>query len=315
MNRYTLIRVMVCCLAFCWTAGAQEGLPEGKPVSDSNDKILQALKVVPPPADLGLDPFYSKFVSANGYPVVSSSRVNDYALKEAAYLINLMLDQRPDVRKAMIEGGSRMVVMAYSEFTTDIPEHSHMKPVDYWDVRCRGLGGSRRDPVCSCGEENLLGYRGDPYWSENILIHEFAHNIHLRGMVRVDPSFDGRLRDAYKKAMKDGLWAGKYASVNPQEYFAEGVQSWFNNNRQPDHDHNHVDTRSELKEYDPGLALICEEVFGKTVLKYTKPKTRLIGHLVGYDPVTAPVFKWPERLRQEQAAILRKAQQRSQSGK
>ena len=92
------------------------------------------------------------------------------------------------------------------------------------------------------------------------------------------------------------LGNGKYASTNQAEYFAEGVQSWFNNNRPPDHDHNHVDTRKELREYDGGLASICEEVFGKTKLVYTKPITRCTGHLAGYDPSKSPEFYWPERL-------------------
>ena len=79
--------------------------------------------VTTPPAGLGLPSFYKKYVSANGYPIVSSEKVNDYALKEAAYLVNMMLAKRPDVREAMIESGSRMIVMAYNEYTTDIPEH------------------------------------------------------------------------------------------------------------------------------------------------------------------------------------------------
>lgn len=252
--------------------------------------------VTAPPQELGLSSFYTKYVDASGYPVVSSGQVNDYALKEAAYLIDMMLAERPDLRKVMVAGGSRMIVMAYSEFTTDIPEYAHMKPKDFWDARARGLGGSRTDPVCSCGEENLLAYEGDPYAAENILIHEFAHNIHLRGMVQLDPTFDDRLRATYERAMEDGLWKGKYASVNHAEYFAEGVQSWFDNNRPPDHDHNHVDTRAELRAYDPGLAAICEEVFGETDLVYTKPTTRLNNHLAGYQPQAAPRFVWPERL-------------------
>jgi hypothetical protein len=195
-----------------------------------------------PPPDLHLPSFYGKYVSVDGYPVVGSDRVSDYALKEAAYLISMMLSKRPDIREAMIESGSRMIVMAYNEFTTDIPEHSMLTPKLYWDARARGLGGSRTDPVCSCAEENLLAFEGDPYSSENILIHEFAHNIHYRGMDRLDPTFDDRLRKCYDDAMKAGLWEGKYASVNHSEYFAEGVQSWFDNNRPPDHDHNHVDT-------------------------------------------------------------------------
>lgn len=267
-------------------------------------------EVAAPPAEMKLPPFYKKYVSANGYPIVSSGKVNDYALKEAAYLANMMLARRPDVRKAMVDGGSRLVVMAHDEFTTDVPEHSHMTPKDFWDARARGLGGSRTDPVCSCGEENLLALKGDPYHAENILIHEFAHNIHLRGMIVVDPTFDERLKAAYERAMKAGLWKTKYASVNHAEYFAEGVQSWFNNNRPPDHDHNHVDTRKELREYDPGLAELCEEVFGDTQLVYTKPVTRLTGHLAGYDPESAPSFVWPSRLDETRKEIRAKAQAR-----
>jgi hypothetical protein len=264
-----------------------------------------------------LDPFYKKFVSASGYPIVSSENVSDYALKEAAYLIDMMLDKRPDIRKTMIASGSRMIVMAYNEYTTDIPEHSKMKPKDFWDARARGLGGSEKDPVCSCGEENLLAFKGDPYHAENILIHEFAHNIHLRGMVRLDPTFNKRLKDTYKKAMQQGLWKGKYAAVNSAEYFAEGVQSWFDNNRPPDHDHNHVDTRKELKAYDPGLAAICLEVFGDTKLVYSKPTTRLKEHLAGYDPTESPAFEWPKRLNDAKKRIkaqvnerIRKAEQK-----
>ena len=253
-------------------------------------------EVTAPPAALGAPDFYKKYIDAGGYPIVASETVNDYALKEAAFLANMMLVKRPDVREAMVKSGSRLCIIAWNEFTTDLPDFAELKPKDFWDARARGTGGSEDDPYCSCGEENLLGYEGDPYSTENILIHEFAHNIHLRGMLTVDPSFDDRLKKTYDAAMKAGLWKGKYASVNSREYFAEGVQSWFDNNREPDHDHNHVNTRAELLEYDPGLAALCKEVFGDTELKYTKPATRLTGHLAGYDPATAPAFAWPDRL-------------------
>jgi hypothetical protein len=88
------------------------------------------------------------------------------------------------------------------------------------------------------------------------------------------------------------------------------VQSWFDNNRPPDHDHNHVDTRQELIDYDPALADICREVFGNTQLKYSKPATRLRGHLAGYDPADAPTFAWPERLKNAHEEIRREVRQR-----
>lgn len=289
--------------------------------------LLPAQELQPisaPPAEMQLDSFYAKFLSADGFPIVASAQVNDYALREAAWLIRQMLAQRPDVKAAMIQGGSQLSIIAWNEFTCDIPEYRRMgRPQndgrqipgvaarDFWDARARGLGGSATDPVCSCGEENLLGYPGDPYRAENILIHEFAHNMHLRGLNVVDPAFDERVRNTWKEAMDAGLWAGKYASVNHHEYFAEGVQSWFSNNRQNDHDHNHVDTREELIEYDPGLAEICRSVFGDTVLVYTRPETRLHGHLQGYDPQSAPEFRWPERLQNAKQKIREQAQQRS----
>lgn len=271
----------------------------------------------------GIPAFYTQRIDANGYPIVASAKVNPYALKEAAHLIDLMLAKRPDVREAMIASGSRLCIHAWNEFTTDLPEFARLgkiphaafpkiAPKDFWDARARGLGGSATDPYCSCGEENLLCYPGDPYSTENILIHEFAHNMHLRGLNNVDPAFDDRLKAAYVAAMKKGLWKGKYPGVNHHEYFAEGVQSWFDNNRENDHDHNHVNTRAELVAYDPGLAALCREVFGDTELKYTRPATRLQGHLAGYNPATAPTFVWPDRLVEAKGAIRRDAEARNQ---
>lgn len=273
-------------------------------------------EVVSPPVALGVPDFYAKYVDAGGYPIVASAAVDDYALKEAAFLVDTLLARRPDVREALVTGGSRMCILGVNEYTTDLPDFADLglptgvtgvSAKDFWDARARGTGGSESDPCCSCGEENLLGYPGDPYAAECILIHEFAHMIHLRGMNRVDPGFDRRVRQAYDAAIAAGLWEGAYAATNHHEYFAEGVQSWFDNNRPPDHDHNHVDTREELVAYDPGLAALCREVFGDTELRYTKAATRLVGHLEGYDPATAPTFRWPERLEQAKRAIRSQA--------
>ena len=243
---------------------------------------------------LDLSPFYVKHVSAGGLPVLSSAKVSDFALLEAAYLLDRMFEHRPDVRQAMIDRGARVGILAVNEFTTDIPEHSHMRPKEYADKRARGMGGPR---CVSAGEENLLGYPGDPYATENILIHEFAHGIHEMGLRSADPTFNGRLRDAYRQAMDAGLWKGAYAATNPGEYWAEGVQSWFDTNRENDNAHNHVDTREELRAHDPKLAALVEEVFGDRAWRYEKPADRKEpGHLRGFDRASAPRFAWPEHL-------------------
>jgi hypothetical protein len=98
-----------------------------------------------PPAKLGAPAFYKKYTEASGYPIVASGTVNDYALREAAYLTDMMLAKIPKVRDAMIESGSRLCILAWNEFTTDLPEFAHFKPKDFWDARARGTGGSETD--------------------------------------------------------------------------------------------------------------------------------------------------------------------------
>ena len=298
---------------------------KGQKAQVTSEVLVQGYRFEPGRPD-GIPAVYTQKKLVDGYPIVASAKVNPFALEEAAYLVRLMLSERPDVREAMIKSGSRMCIMAYDEFTTDLPEFRWLGSEDaekieglpakeYWDRRARGLGGSETDPFCSVAEENLLAFEGDPYAAECILIHEFAHNIHLRGMVNVDPTFDGRLKATYEQAMQTGKWKGKYAAENHHEYFAEGVQSWFDNNRVNDDDHNHVNTRELLKEYDPGLAAMCEEVFGKTVIKYTKPVTRLTGHLKGYDPSKSPKFEWPKQLDVAQRKIRKRAEERNRQTK
>jgi hypothetical protein len=81
-----------------------------------------------------------------------------------------------------------------------------------------------------------------------------------------------------------------YAAKNRAEYWAEGVQNWYDTNRTMDHDHNHIHTRAQLKAYDPELAALCKDVLGDTEWRFVSPRQRAgAGHLAGYDPAAAPV--------------------------
>ena len=219
--------------------------------------------------------------------------MDPYALKEAAWLIRQMIGHRQDVLQALAENNVRFAVMAYNELTTQIPEHSDLQPGHYWDRRARGLGPTSVRPAVSCGEEILLNYPGDPYWNENILVHEFAHAIHLMGLNTVDSSFDGRLKATFDAAVRKGLWRGTYAMTNKEECWAEGAQSWFDTNRVNDDLDNHVDTRDKLKAYDPALAALLTEIFGDTNWRYTQAITRThLLHLQGFNPEGSPKFEW-----------------------
>lgn len=269
--------------------------------------------VAPPPADLvaswQLSPRYTKHVAVDGFPVLAAAGVSDFALAEAAFLVRQMIGHRPEILRALTTNRVRLVVMAPDEFTTDVPEHSDLVPRSYWNRRARGLGATAARPAVSCGEENLLDLPGDPYHAENILIHEFAHAIHERGLSIVDPSFDRRLAAVYEGARSAGLWQGTYAMQNRSEYWAEVAQSWFDCNRANDREHGPVDTREKLKAYDPAAARLLEEVFGDRPWRYTKPARRPASertHLAGFDVTRAGRFAWPKDLAapEAQGALL-----------
>jgi len=244
-----------------------------------------------------LDPFYKRHVVVGGVPIVSSEKVSEHALHEAAYLMRKMLAHRPDVLKALAAKKAYVGVMAYNEMTTDIPECKGMGP--WWDKRARGLGGN---PV-TCAEENLLSFRGDPYQGENIFIHEFGHIIH-RTLAGMDEKFNTRLKALYQQAKQSGRFRA-YGMSNHGEFWAEGVQSWFNCNRRggleargPKGEHLcHINTREELKTHLPAFAELLDEAFRHNPWVYVPVKKRLDEpHLQGYDPAKAPTFRWPPKV-------------------
>ena len=80
-----------------------------------------------------------------------------------------------------------------------------------------------------------------------------------------------------------------YAHKNRAEYWAEGVQCWYNTNRTMDHDHNHIHTRAQLKAYDPHLAKMCDDVLGDAPWRFASPRERAgNGHLADFDPAKSP---------------------------
>ena len=231
----------------------------------------------PPPDSLGLDPFYKKYLDADNLPIVSSAEVPNSALFRARDIIDEMLVNRPDLRATIAEMGVRVAIMAESEVTTDIPEHSDLYeafPSTDWNARARGLSATRVRPATSAAEENLLCYGDDAYRNEDILVHEVAHTVLQMGVEQQPKgtAFRTRLEAAYEDALDAGLWAGTYAAENTDEYWAEAVQSWFGVNDwaiPTNGIHNHINTRHELEAYDPRIADLIEEVFGETTISST----------------------------------------------
>lgn len=134
----------------------------------------------------------------NGVPAISTQSIS-------AHLVDRMLAKRPDVRTAMIRSGPRLGILVHDRFTTDLTEWAHRTPKDVRDARARGMGGSATDPFGSCAEENGLGYPRDPDATESLVLHEFAHTLHRRGLLNVHPASDRRLKTTMALADFDPL--------------------------------------------------------------------------------------------------------------
>ncbi len=247
-------------------------------VADEEVLDIPECVVATPPDSLHLDAFYKKYVDVNGIPLISSWRVPDSAFVAAHRTLYAMTSMLPEaVLDSMVARGTRVAIMGRYEGTTDIPEHRHLinDTTLNWNLRARGLGGDLELPLTSCAEENVLGYQIDKYHAEDILIHEFAHSIHLIGLMLAVPDFDSRLKQCYENAKMRGILDATYRITDKEEYFAEAVQDWFNVNAEMDHadgKHNWCNTREELQEYDPDLYSLLAEFFPKTSLQISKHK-------------------------------------------
>jgi len=194
-----------------------------------------------------------------------------------------MLAHRPDLRSELVREGVRVGVIAADEAITDLPENrGWKKPArddprltacelkyydrieavsdrDYWNARARGIGGA----FTIVGAENLLAERGDRYSGENILVHEFSHAI-FGAVEKADPKLYRAASAAYAHAKAAGLWKGDYASVTLDEYWAEGTQFWFDDNKLARLDGADVVSHEDLKRYDPALYAVLAKVYGKS---------------------------------------------------
>ena len=275
MTMKTSKSILTAMLLTAALAGCQQ------PVKTDQSESVQAVEEIPmamlvdtptitaPPAELKLDPFYKKYMNVNGIHVVSSWRVPNSCFYAAYISIKAMTDALPaEVMKSLTDRNTRIGIMARYEGTTDIPEHAFLEKDTTlnWDVRARGLGGDAENPFSTCAEENILAYQIDKYHAEDILIHEFAHTIHGAGILPIHPEFNDELQASLDAAVAKGRWKNVYASTNVWEYWAEGVQNWFNVNAEVNKDdgdgkHNKINTREEMKAYDPGLYAILAKYF------------------------------------------------------
>jgi len=245
--------------------------------------------------------YYRKYTEAYGIPVVSSYYVSDEALKRACFILRFLYADRADLRESMYKNFGRFGVIGVNEGTTSIPEHSHLP--SWWNQRARGLGAMVGVPISTGGEENLRCLSTDRYRGDDIFFHEASHSVAelaIRSGYAPANNFYPRLQAAYNSAKYAGRWARTYAIDTVREYFAEGAQSFHNchiEGTNPTNGiHGTVNTRAELRSYDPTLYNLLSEIWP---CRNTYPcncgaPTQLRMNCDGSNPITsAPVTHGP----------------------
>lgn len=250
--------------------------------------------------------FYTQRLDAVGLPIIASARAPDAALAAARDIVTDMLAHRPDLAKWLRASGYRVAVMAPDETTTDLPEQRHwakprpddprltrcerkhyatrigaMSDREYWNARARGMSG----PLTSAGAENLLALPGDRYRGENILVHEFAHDV-LHAIRAVDPALYARIARAYADALSREKWKGEYASTTIDEYWAVGTQFHFNSGRLVKFGDVQILSDRDLARYDAALAKALRAAYGD--------RQRLAGDRWWNHPARVPPGPLPE---------------------
>lgn len=254
---------------------------------------LQKLPDVgPPPPELHVDPYYTKFTWADGFAIIGRE-ASDAALLKANDTVCKMFAYRHDILKALMDAGVKMVVLGPNEKLADLPELKSTSDTNL-DLTIRYLDYTPATKLLVVPEENVLGNPNRADVGPCLEIRELAEALYDVGGTRpVDPDWDDRGRDVqqyelrlkrldvrfdeqlkqlYAKAMDQGMWKDTSAVQDRVAYWAEGVLAYFDAAGQdgapfkdtgPDGDFSGsphpINTREALKEYDPGLFALVDE--------------------------------------------------------
>ncbi|MDD9947799.1 MAG: hypothetical protein OXU20_42555 [Myxococcales bacterium] len=245
--------------------------------------------------ELALDTsFYAQACSAFGVPVLGSVRLSGTTLALATELVSgVLAPLAPNVRDAIHDRYLRVVIVAASagETFSDVPELADLREAER---AAAGIGpdpmfpaATVRDSVVLCRpvhREPAVTPPGDT------LVHELGHAVLSMGLEPTQPDFRRRLSHAFTQAAGLARWQTElspevrqrfgsrletpYLMTNADEYWAVGVSVWFGfvgvpiryeltDAREETLRITWLYGRSQLRQRDPPLAALLEEVFGE----------------------------------------------------
>lgn len=252
------------------------------PENDWRYKPMRAQpSVIAPPIKFKADPYYRKFTYAREFVVLGSKQVSDEALLKANDTIRTMFAYRHDILKAMIADGARLVILGQKERLSDLPEFREAAKKSGFD-EVRYFDYAPNVKLMVVPEENVLRRPGEPFAGKTMIVSVFAKGLyHVCGtrpvqqgfgkgpkqqyelrVKRLDIEFDNQLAKLHESARMAGLWRGTPADRHRIEYWAAGVEAYFDaagTGFPPLGADRPITTREALKSYDPGLYALVDE--------------------------------------------------------
>jgi hypothetical protein len=250
-------------------AGAPAGVggsAAGGPSADGGAAPSESCEPGAPRAADRFDPFYGQVCWVLAIPVLASGDVDQRALVAAAGIVAGVLGPRPDVGQLVARRGMKVAVLGRHERAVELPEYRDLPrryPGEDWDA-ARAYSATATHPLLTAPEENLACAPADTYPGQQVLVHELGHSVMDLAVRPSDPSFWGRVERAYAHSLGAGRWVGYYGATSAGEYWAEGVQAYFDagaRSTEPDPYGSPVADREQLAAYDPGLFELVREVF------------------------------------------------------
>lgn len=221
---------------------------------------------------------YSERDRVCGVPIMAFDCVSKEAVQAARLLLERMLqDAHADVKERLVAAGAQLGIVGRKQALTDMPYHSFMRFMVDRDVdaTARGLGGTSTVPVTSVGEENLLMDDDNRWTSQSLLVHEFGHALLNLG---VSTQQVARVCQLYGDARREGRFrADAYLMTNEQEYWATGVEAWFESTIREDVNDGMI-TREAVKQRDPALAEMLTQLLGDGQWRYHHDALRPLRH-------------------------------------
>ena len=172
--------------------------------------------------------------------------------------------EQPEIAEALVAAGADIALYPAEQNIYYIPEEREFYSPDALGVE--GFGGTVELPTTALAAANVERDREHAMYPDtNVMAHEFGHAFHLIGIKTAAPALFDEIDATYEKVvLQEGKWANSYAGSNRDEYFGQLAALWFNGQAETQTWNGvlgPVNTRDELKEYDPESYALLEKIF------------------------------------------------------